>query len=74
MQACFGLTTAEARLASAIGNGASLDIAADALGISYETARCQLKAIFSKTDTHRQGELVSLISRLIPLRPNSNPS
>jgi DNA-binding CsgD family transcriptional regulator len=34
------------------------------LGISKITARNQLKTIFSKTDTHRQSELVALLARL----------
>jgi len=32
--------------------------------ISSLTARAQLKAVFSKTSTRRQGELVTLLSRL----------
>jgi DNA-binding CsgD family transcriptional regulator len=34
------------------------------LEISRETARNQLKAVFVKTATHRQGELVALLSGL----------
>ncbi|RWA62458.1 helix-turn-helix transcriptional regulator [Mesorhizobium sp.] len=63
-QACFGLTLAEARLARELSSGEELAIAADRLGVCYETARNRLKAIFAKTDTHRQSELVSLFSRL----------
>jgi DNA-binding CsgD family transcriptional regulator len=58
----FGLTPAEARLASIIAEGRSPEHAAKALGISRGTARNQLKAIFGKTDTHRQSELVALLS------------
>jgi len=60
----FGLTAAEAKLASLIGAGESIEHAAERLGISSLTARGQLKAVFSKTSTHRQGELVALLSRL----------
>jgi DNA-binding CsgD family transcriptional regulator/PAS domain-containing protein len=60
----FGLTPAEARLASVIAEGVSPEQAAEALGISRLTARNQLKAIFGKTDTHRQSELVALLSLL----------
>jgi len=60
----FGLTPAEARLGSALATGTSLSEAADELGISRETARNQLKSVFAKTDTHRQSELVALLSRL----------
>jgi len=60
----FGLTAAEARLASRIAAGAALDDIAVQLGISRETARNQLKAVFAKTETHRQAELVALLSQL----------
>lgn len=60
----FGLTPAEARLASALANGTSLSEVADELGISRETARNQLKSVFLKTDTHRQSQVVALLSRL----------
>jgi DNA-binding CsgD family transcriptional regulator len=60
----FGLTRAEARLASIIAEGRGPENAAEALGISRGTARNQLKAIFGKTDTHRQSELVALLSPL----------
>src|SRR5680860_98809 len=60
----FGLTPAAARLGSALATGTSLSEAADELGISRETARNQLKSVFAKTDTHRQSELVALLSRL----------
>ena len=60
----FGLTIAEARLATLIGSGISLRTAAVELGIGYETARTELKAVFQKTETARQAELVWLISTL----------
>ena len=62
----FGLTAAEARLATRLAAGESLDSAADAVGVGKETARTQLKAVFGKTSTGRQAELVALISRLLP--------
>jgi DNA-binding CsgD family transcriptional regulator len=37
---------------------------ADELRISKETVRDQLKAIFLKTDTHRQSQLVALLVQL----------
>jgi DNA-binding CsgD family transcriptional regulator len=64
----FGLTTAEAKLASRLAAGASLNTAADELGIARETARNQLKAIFQKTGVHRQAALVALLRRLLELR------
>ena len=63
----FGLTAAEARLAAALGSGRSLEESADGLCISKQTARSQLKHVFSKTDTKRQGELVALLARLSSL-------
>jgi DNA-binding CsgD family transcriptional regulator len=57
----FGLTPSEARLACIIARGAGPDTAAQELKISRETARNQLKSIFSKTGTHRQSELVALL-------------
>ena len=38
-----------------------LEHIAEASGISKETARTHLRRIYSKTATHRQAELVSLI-------------
>jgi DNA-binding CsgD family transcriptional regulator len=60
----FGLTAAEARLADRLIREESLEAAAGGLGVSYSTARNQLKAIFQKTDTHGQGQLIALITRL----------
>jgi DNA-binding CsgD family transcriptional regulator len=60
----FGLTPAEAGLASRLASGESLASAADALGMAKETARVHLRAVFTKTDTHRQAELVSLLATL----------
>jgi DNA-binding CsgD family transcriptional regulator len=65
----FGLTPAEARLAVLIADGRSLDEAAGRIGIKSQTGRNQLKAIFAKTGTHRQAELVALLSRLPGLWP-----
>jgi DNA-binding CsgD family transcriptional regulator len=60
----FKLTPAEARLACIIAEGLNPEHAAEKLGVSRETVRNQLRAIFTKTATHRQSELVALISRL----------
>jgi DNA-binding CsgD family transcriptional regulator len=62
----FGLSPAEARLASIIAEGTSPEHAAERLRIARETARNQLKAIFGKTGTHRQGELVALLGAVKP--------
>lgn len=59
----FGLTPAETRLASIMADGISIERAADQLGLSRATVRNQLKVVFAKTATHRQSELVALLSR-----------
>jgi DNA-binding CsgD family transcriptional regulator/PAS domain-containing protein len=61
---CFGLTSAEAKVAKAVAAGEMLETVADELEISYATARNQLKAVFQKTGVHRQAELVTLLARL----------
>jgi DNA-binding CsgD family transcriptional regulator len=67
LQTAFNLTMAEARLAAALAAGDDLQLAADWLGIRYATARARLTEIFRKTETRRQGELVSLLLRsLLP--------
>jgi DNA-binding CsgD family transcriptional regulator len=62
----FGLTPAEARLALQLVAGETLRAAAVNLGISYETARTELKNIFNKTGTCRQAELVIVIVTALP--------
>ena len=57
----FDLTSSESRLAAEIASGATLDMAAENLGLTVSTVRTYLKQIFSKTDTSRQAELVRLI-------------
>lgn len=54
----FGLSPAEARLTARLLRGDDLEAAARALHVSPHTARTQLKAVFAKTDTHRQPELI----------------
>jgi DNA-binding CsgD family transcriptional regulator/PAS domain-containing protein len=60
----FGLTKAQAKLCTYLARGETLEAAAEALGIAKSTARNQLKAIFDKTDVHRQAELVRLFASL----------
>jgi DNA-binding CsgD family transcriptional regulator len=59
----FGLSRSEAKLAAIVAAGRSPQEAAEELGIARETARNQLKAVFAKTGTHRQGELIALLSK-----------
>lgn len=63
LRLAWGLTPAEARLAHLLLLPLSLQESARHLGISSETARTHLKALFGKTRTHRQAELlVKLLS------------
>lgn len=55
------LTRAEARLASLVAEGISLEEAAEALLVSIQTVRSHLKSVFSKTGVTRQAELVALL-------------
>jgi DNA-binding CsgD family transcriptional regulator/PAS domain-containing protein len=61
LRIAFGLTEAEARLASELAGGEDLRTAAGKLEITYGTARSRLAQIFQKTDTRRQGELIRLL-------------
>lgn len=57
----YGLSRAEGALAVALCRGDTLQEYADTAGLSVATVRTQLKAIFQKTATSRQAELVSLL-------------
>ena len=57
----YDLSPAEAELAALLSEGESLEGAASLRGVGISTARSQLKAIFRKTDTRRQGDLVALV-------------
>ncbi len=61
----YDLTRSEAELAHALALGTSLEDAAEKRGVSRNTAKTQLHSIFSKTDTNRQSELVSLLLRSV---------
>ena len=60
----FALSPAEARLAKRVATGKGLDILADELTITKQTARHELKSVFAKLEVHRQSELVALLSKL----------
>jgi DNA-binding CsgD family transcriptional regulator len=57
----YRMTRAEARLAALIADGYSLVDAATILNISHNTARTHMKRVYSKTDTHRQVDLIRLL-------------
>jgi PAS domain-containing protein len=58
----YGLTQGEARLAGGLLAGKSLEDLSSDFGVAMPTLRSQLSAIFSKTDTRRQADLVRLLS------------
>jgi DNA-binding CsgD family transcriptional regulator len=60
----FGLTKAEARVATTLASGKSLEAIAEEFGVSKNTIRVQLQMILSKTGTARQAELVRLLLSL----------
>lgn len=63
LRLAFGLSGAEARLCEILVNGHSLAEAADLLHVSEGTVRQRIKTVFHKTATHRQGQLIALVSR-----------
>jgi DNA-binding CsgD family transcriptional regulator len=65
----FGLTSAETRIATGLLRGLELRDIAAAHKVSEGTVRTQLKSVLSKTGTHRQVELVTLLTSLarVPL-------
>lgn len=66
LQALFGMTQAEARLAIRLAGGDSLQAAAEELGITYGTARTRLIQLFQKTNTQSQGQLIQLLLGCLP--------
>ncbi|MGO4678124.1 helix-turn-helix transcriptional regulator [Bosea sp. 2YAB26] len=67
LQRMFGLTMAETRLALQMAQG---DLPADVASsrhLSRTTIRSQLAALFAKTNTKRQAELVTLLARVAVL-------
>jgi DNA-binding CsgD family transcriptional regulator len=72
LMSIFNLTPAEARLASRLSSGESIEKIAAGLSISYETSRKRLKSIFQKTNTHRQAQLVALLAQFSAGRRSSS--
>jgi len=61
----FGLTRAEALLATLLTRGLALQEASVELQISPHTARAQLRSIFAKTGVTRQAELIRLLVKSV---------
>lgn len=64
LERLFSLTRTEAEVTVRLAQGESPEAIASARGVSVETVRGQLRSVFSKTGTHRQGELVCLLGRV----------
>jgi DNA-binding CsgD family transcriptional regulator len=61
LQMVFGLTPAETRLAEHLVSGKNLTEIAEELKVGRETLKSQLRSLFTKTDTRRQGELIAVL-------------
>jgi DNA-binding CsgD family transcriptional regulator len=62
VQALFDLTPAEARVAVAIASGKTQEQVAASAGLSVNTVKTQLRAVFSKTGVSKQAHLVALLT------------
>lgn len=62
----YGLTARELDVAVLLACGCDLRGAASKLGMSYQTARFHLRRVFTKTDLHRQSDLVRLVLNASP--------
>jgi DNA-binding CsgD family transcriptional regulator len=60
----LGLTRAEARIASCVGNGLPARQAAVALSISENTVRSALQLVYEKLGIGKQSELARIVARL----------
>ncbi|MFB9270015.1 helix-turn-helix transcriptional regulator [Bradyrhizobium erythrophlei] len=67
LQRLFGLTAAETQLAVELARGRNLLDVARARRLSRTTVRSHLAALFVKTQTRRQAELVALLGRVAVL-------
>lgn len=65
----YGLTQTEARVASALSGGHSVESAAATLGMRPATARTHLKHVFRKLGVNRQQDLVRLLTSLSNVTP-----
>ena len=62
----YGLSPAEAEVASDLANGHTARQIADDRGVSIATVRSQIQSVLQKTGLRRQSDLVRLLSRLDP--------
>jgi len=64
LMSLFHLTATEANLAVDLFHGKRVAEVAEARGVSLTTVRAQLRAVLAKTETHRQLDLVLLLSQI----------
>jgi DNA-binding CsgD family transcriptional regulator len=62
----LGLSPRQGTLTALLAEGESLTLAATRLDMTLATARWHLREIFKRTNSHSQGELVSLAERTCP--------
>jgi DNA-binding CsgD family transcriptional regulator len=62
----YRLTKGEASVAQLVLYGEGVQAISDRLSLSNATVRTHLRSIFTKTGTHRQAELVRLLSTVTP--------
>ena len=62
----FDLTHAEARAALEVARGGSVEEMSQRLGVSANTLKSQLQAVYMKTGTHRQVDMLKLLAALSP--------
>jgi DNA-binding CsgD family transcriptional regulator len=66
IQAAYGLTAAEARVALLLASGVNGSQMPDLLGVTAATVKTQLRRCFEKTGTHSQAELSRLFTMFPP--------
>ncbi|MBI1200668.1 MAG: helix-turn-helix transcriptional regulator [Phenylobacterium sp.] len=64
LNSLFDLTPAEARIASGLAEGKTLEEIAELGGVAKSTVRKQLRGVFDKTGCSRQAEVAALLSNL----------
>ena len=74
LRAMFGLTPAESELVTKLIEGLTLNQAADSLQLARDTVRKRLKAVFLKTETHSQAQLMRLVLSSAPPSFGGNTS
>jgi DNA-binding CsgD family transcriptional regulator len=66
LERVYGLTNAEADVASRVLRGDGLKPICEELSLSMATVKTHLQHVLDKTDTHRQAELVRLLLTIVP--------